>query len=70
MKTLFVDIDGVLHPASHGDRVDPYAPVSDAIGNPGLFCYAHVLAGNLAPHDVAVIVHFAAGRADQLSDSC
>ena len=57
MKTLFLDIDGVLHPASHGDRVDPYAPISDTIGKPALFCYAPLLADILAPHDVAVIVH-------------
>jgi hypothetical protein len=57
VKTLFLDIDGVLHPASQGDRVDPYAPVSDAIGKPALFCYAPLLANILPRHDVAVIVH-------------
>jgi hypothetical protein len=57
VKTLFIDIDGVLHPASHGDRVDPYSPVSDAVGNRALFCYAPLLADSLAPHDVDVIVH-------------
>lgn len=57
MKTLFLDIDGVLHPLSAGERVDPCALASDAIGNPALFFYAKLLADVLAPHDVGIVVH-------------
>lgn len=57
MKTLFIDIDGVLHPLSAGEQVNSYAPASDAIGNPALFCHAPMLADVLASHDVRIVVH-------------
>ena len=58
MKILFTDVDGVLHPLTAGEQLDPYAPVSESIGNPALFCYVQMLADILAPHDdVGIVVH-------------
>ena len=58
MKILFLDFDGVLHPLSAGEQLDPHAPISDAIGNPALFCYAQTLADIIEPHrSVGIIVH-------------
>lgn len=58
MKILFTDVDGVLHPLTAGEQLDPYAPVSKCIGNPALFCYARMMADILVPHvDVGIVMH-------------
>jgi hypothetical protein len=58
VKILFLDFDGVLHPLSAGETLNPMDPISGAVNNPSMFCYTQHLADILAPYDdVGIVVH-------------
>jgi hypothetical protein len=57
MKILFVDFDGVLHPLSAAEGLNPELSISEVAQQPGMFCWATQLAELLGENDVGIIVH-------------
>jgi len=58
MRILFLEFDGVLHPASATSRVCPYGPLKAAVQRAWLFRWAWILDEMLARYpDVGIVVH-------------
>jgi HAD domain in Swiss Army Knife RNA repair proteins len=58
MRVLFLEFDGVLHPASATSRFFPANPLKRSVQQAWLFRWAWILDELLSPHDdVGIIVH-------------
>jgi len=58
MRVLFLEFDGVLHPASATSRISPYGPLKTAVQGAWLFRWAWILDEMLVRYpDVGIIVH-------------
>lgn len=58
MRILFLEFDGVLHPASATSRVSPYSPLKSGVQRAWLFRWAWILDDMLVRHpDVGIVVH-------------
>ena len=58
MRILFLEFDGVLHPASATSRISPYGPLKSAVQRAWLCRWAWILDDMLVRHpDVGIVVH-------------
>jgi hypothetical protein len=58
MRILFLEFDGVLHPASATSRLSPYAPLKTGVQQAWLFRWSWILDEMLARHpEVGIVAH-------------
>lgn len=58
MRILFLEFDGVLHPASATSRLSPFSPLKTGVQQAWLFRWAWILDEMLMRHpDVGIVVH-------------